>query len=97
MKARLYVDFNEMIEENLVLLSKTDFKIDSNGETIELKEGMTVEIYMDDENERNEKDNLVATGIVELNTEKDSKIILPKISLWALRFHRLHLKENQKN
>ena len=71
MKARLYVDFNEMIEENLVLLSKTDFKIDSNGETIELKEGMTVEIYMDDENERNEKDNLVATGIVELNTEKE--------------------------
>ena len=39
-EARLYVDFNEMIDDDLVLLSKTDFKKDSQGNLIELKEGL---------------------------------------------------------
>jgi hypothetical protein len=65
---RIYVDFNEMIEENLVLLSKTDFKQNSDGVPIELKEGMSIKIYSDDENDLNERDNLIADGIVELNT-----------------------------
>jgi hypothetical protein len=65
---RIYVDFNEMIEDNLVLLSKTDFKQNSAGITIELKDGMNIKIYSDDENNLNEEDNLIADGIVELNT-----------------------------
>ena len=64
---RIYVDFNEMIEDNLVLLSQTDFKKNSNGDTVELKEGMRIKIYSDDENDLNEKDNLIADGFVELN------------------------------
>ena len=64
---RIYVDFNELIEDNLVLLSKTDFKQNSDGVPIELKEGMKVKIYMDDQNESNEEDNLIAAGVVELN------------------------------
>jgi hypothetical protein len=65
---RIYVDFNEMLDSNLVLLSKSDFKKNSIGYTIELKEGMKVKVYMDDENHLDEPDNLIADGIVELNT-----------------------------
>ncbi|WP_185969078.1 hypothetical protein [Carboxylicivirga sp. M1479] len=43
-EARLYLDFKEMIEEDLVLLSKTDFKKDSEGNTIELSEGLRVKL-----------------------------------------------------
>jgi hypothetical protein len=64
---RIYVDFNEMIEDNLVLLSKADFKLDSDGNVVELKEGMFVKIYSDDLDENNNEDNLIAEGIVELN------------------------------
>lgn len=68
---RIYVDFNEMIEENLILLSKTDFKLDSGGNVVELKEGMSVKIYSDDLDENNNVDNLIAVGIVELNKYRE--------------------------
>jgi len=67
-EARLYVDFNEMIESDLVLLSQTDIKIDSLGNSIQLFEGKFVRIYTDDVNEQGKKDNLIAEGFVELNT-----------------------------
>lgn len=66
-EARLYVDFNELIDSDLVLLSQTDFKKDSKGNTVVLKEGMRIKIYSDDRNEKNEPDNLIAEGSVELN------------------------------
>ncbi len=65
--ARIYVDFNEMIEENLVILSETDIKEDSKGNKIKLKEGLKVKLYSDDLCSCNESDNLLADGIVELN------------------------------
>lgn len=64
---RIYVDFNEMIDSNVVLLSQTDFKKDSDGNTVELKDGMKVKIYMDDLNDLKEPDNLITDGTVELN------------------------------
>ena len=67
-EARIYVDFNEMIEEDLVLLSKTDFKEDSQGNRVELKEGMKVKLYSDDLSGCSQVDNLIADGVVELNT-----------------------------
>ena len=67
-QARIYVDFNEMIEENLVMLSETDIKEDSKGNKIELKEGLKVKLYSDDLCGCNESDNLIADGVVELNT-----------------------------
>ncbi|MBX2797030.1 MAG: hypothetical protein KTR31_05165 [Myxococcales bacterium] len=67
-RPRLYVDFNEMVEENLVLLSKEDEKIDSSGRTVTLREGLVVHVYMDDTNEAGEADPLVGGGVVELNT-----------------------------
>jgi hypothetical protein len=61
-KPRIYVDFNEMVTENIVLLSKDDAKSDSDGNMKTFYEGMPVNIYMDDIS--NEKvDNLIAEGI----------------------------------
>lgn len=68
---RIYVDFNETLEENLVLLSKTDSKLDSAGNAVELYEGLLVKIYMDDVDETGNVDNLIAEGIVEKNTITD--------------------------
>ena len=63
----LYVDFNEMLEHDLVLLSKDDLKKADNGETVLLHEGAQVTVYMDDENDDGHADRLVATGTVERN------------------------------
>jgi len=60
--------FNEMIEEDLVLLSTTDIKEDSQGNPIVLKEGLKVKVYSDDLSGCDEVDNLIADGVVELNT-----------------------------
>ena len=67
-RPRLYVDFNEMIEENLVLLSKEDEKIDSGGAVVKLTEGLRVYVYMDDIDENGKPDNLLAEGVAERNT-----------------------------
>lgn len=64
---RVQVDFNEMVEENLVLLSATDEKTDSNGNRVILKNGMRVYLYMEDVDEAGRPTNLLATGIVEEN------------------------------
>ncbi|MFC5048407.1 hypothetical protein ACFSTE_13715 [Aquimarina hainanensis] len=64
---KVTVDFNAMIACNLVLLSKTDFKKDSNQNTIKLKEGMKICVCMEDEDEFGKPDNLIAYGTVERN------------------------------
>jgi hypothetical protein len=66
-KPMLYVDFNEMLESNLVLLSAADTKVSSNGEVVSLCDGLEVTLYMDDTDEHGDPDNLVATGVVEAN------------------------------
>jgi hypothetical protein len=67
-RPRIYVDFNELLEEDLVLLSQTDVKPDSSGAPIQLQVGMRVHVYSDDVDEHGNPDNLVADGVVELNT-----------------------------
>lgn len=67
-EARIFVDFNEMVEEDLVILSESDTKEDSKGNKVLLKEGLKVKLYSDDLCGCNESDNLIADGIVELNT-----------------------------
>lgn len=62
-KARIYVDFNEMVDNNTVLLSRNDTKIDSKGNVIEFYDGMPVSIYMDDVDSNGKEDNLIAEGI----------------------------------
>jgi hypothetical protein len=61
-KARIYVDFNEMVTGNIVLLSKADTKIDADGNDVSFYEGMPVGIYSDDA-EDGKPDNLIADGI----------------------------------
>lgn len=64
-RPRLYVDFNEMVEPDLVLLSQADQKVDSAGNTIALHEGLLVYVYMDDVDELGRADPLLAQGRVE--------------------------------
>ena len=64
----LYVDFNEMVESDLVLLSQGDTRTAADGQEVLLYEGMPVRIYTDDEDEVG-PNNLVATGHVELNRD----------------------------
>ena len=61
--ARIYVDFNEMVTSNIVLLSKDDAKMDSEGNSITLYDRMPIRVYMDDVSESGETDNLIAEGI----------------------------------
>ncbi len=63
---RIAVDFNELLEENLVLLSKGDFKKDCLGNVVKLKEGMKVKIY-EYNDYKDEEEFLLAQGVVELN------------------------------
>jgi len=47
-RPRIYVDFNELLEPDLVLLSKTDVRADSSGAEVALVEGLRVYVYEDD-------------------------------------------------
>jgi hypothetical protein len=64
-RPRIYVDFNEMVEPDLVLLSKTDIKADSQGFPVRLNQGLTVHVYMDDPDEHGNPGVLIADGVVE--------------------------------
>jgi|AraplaF_Cvi_mTSA_1032040.scaffolds.fasta_scaffold07011_1 hypothetical protein len=64
----IYVDFNEMIERNIVLLSREDVKIDRNGNEVFLEEGLKVTVYMDDLDDNGNVDDLIANGTVVKNT-----------------------------
>lgn len=67
-RPRLPVDFNEMVEEDLVLLARDDKKRDSAGAVISFSEGMRVHLYMEDADEGGAPRLLLATGTVEKNT-----------------------------
>jgi hypothetical protein len=67
-QARVYVDFNEMLSADEVLLAQQDSKPDSAGNVIDFIEGKKVAVYMDDEDESGRPDRLIADGIALLNT-----------------------------
>lgn len=64
---RLYVDFNEMVSHDEVLLSQTDTKSDSFGNMVTLVEGMHLWVYSDDTDSSGRRDNLIAEGLVVRN------------------------------
>jgi hypothetical protein len=70
-RPRLLVDFNEMVEQDVVLLSRDDQRQDSSGNTVALTEGLRVYLYMPDSDETGAPTNLVATGVAELNRAAD--------------------------
>jgi hypothetical protein len=63
----LYVDFNELLESDLVLLSQHDTRQDAKGNTVHLYEGLIISIFSDDVDGNGNPDNLVAEGVVERN------------------------------
>ncbi|WP_120495930.1 hypothetical protein [Kiloniella sp. EL199] len=68
---RIVVDFNELIESDLVLLSQTDVREDASKNLITLYEGMEVIVFVEDCISRGDlliKCNLIANGVVEKNS-----------------------------
>lgn len=63
-----HVDFNEMIAEDVVLLSAEDYKLDTAGEAVQLHEGLLVSVYMLDLDQYGKKDDLLADGVVTRNS-----------------------------
>lgn len=61
------VDFNEMLEPDLVLLAKDDARLDLDGNEVLLAEGMAVAIFEEDADHDGRLDNLIASGVVERN------------------------------
>jgi hypothetical protein len=66
-RARLTVDFNELIEPDLVMLSQEDFKTDTSGTTVRFTENLPVFIYTDDPDENGNPGWLIADGVAEKN------------------------------
>ncbi|MEK8034985.1 hypothetical protein AACH06_29570 [Ideonella sp. DXS29W] len=65
MTTRVYVDFNELLAPDVILLSQSDTRVDRDGHTVKLVEGMELGVYSDD----NEPDDIVADGVVWRNTD----------------------------
>jgi hypothetical protein len=63
------VDFNELVDADLVLLSQKDEREDRDGNFLTLTEGMRVAIWDPDVDAAQVRDDLIATGVVVLNTE----------------------------
>ncbi|WP_306350329.1 hypothetical protein [Flavobacterium sp. '19STA2R22 D10 B1'] len=85
---RIYVDFNELIDMDIVLLSQEDTKLDAEGNSILLYEGKPINIYQDN-TEDDMVNNLVASGVV----EKNNSGVFP-ISKWVCRINEkgIHLE-----
>jgi len=68
-RPKFVVDFNELIEPDLVGLSAHDTRLSMSGETVALHEGLPVEVYSDDDRDFEERpDPLIASGIAVRNT-----------------------------
>ena len=63
-----YVDFNELMDIDVVLFSKTDVRKDASGNDVHISEGLEVAIYSDDIGLDGKPDNLIAEGVVIPNT-----------------------------
>jgi hypothetical protein len=66
-KPILSVDFNEMLNTDVVLLSQGDVKVDDTGNPIHLQVGMLVGLYSEDFDAEGKPDRLIADGTVERN------------------------------
>lgn len=61
---KLHADFNGLFGE-LLCLSHSDTCVDETGAIIQLRAGLTVTAFDEDFDENGERDDLIATGIVE--------------------------------
>ena len=65
---KLRADFNGLFG-NLLCLSHDDVAKDEHGALVQLREGMVVTAFDEDANERGERDDLIAHGVVERSPE----------------------------
>jgi len=65
-RPRLFVDLNNAVEEDLFLLSTSDSRVDSAGNTITFFAGLGVYVYNDDTiyNDDDELDPYIMSGLV---------------------------------
>lgn len=68
MTSRFSVDFNELIDHGLVMLSRTDDRHDVNGVPVTLVEGLQVEVQDENLYADGTHEILFARGVVEANT-----------------------------
>ena len=66
-RPRIRVDFNELVEPNLVLLSKTDVVLDSDGNEVFLVDGVKVFVYEFNSYDDGDEEYLLADGVAEAN------------------------------
>jgi len=62
-KPFLYVDYNERVAGNAILLSQADMKNDYHGNPIALYEGLEVVGYQEDEDMEGVRDDIIMEGI----------------------------------
>jgi hypothetical protein len=66
-RARIRVDFNELVKPDVVLLSQSDLVVDSAGLEISLAEGLPIFVYEYNRYADGSEDWLLADGFAELN------------------------------
>ncbi len=81
-KPRIKVDFNELMEPNLVLISQADERTDSKGNIIKLFSGAFVYLYEYNKYDDGEEEYLFAEGVVELNDK-----LMNKHAKWSCRIN----------
>lgn len=67
MAPRFSVDFNELVEQDLVLLSQTDLRQDIHGRFVLLEQGLHIELQEENRYADGCHEILFARGVVESN------------------------------
>lgn len=70
-RPRIEVDFNEFVDQDVVLLAAEDYRVDSIGQRIEMREGLRVYLYCDDSDDAGRPSYLLASGIAERHQATD--------------------------
>ncbi|MET3918892.1 hypothetical protein ABID97_005723 [Variovorax sp. OAS795] len=68
MAPRFSVDFNELLERDLIMLSQTDLRKDINGLPVLLVEGLPIEVQEENLYDDGTHEVLFARGVVEANS-----------------------------
>lgn len=96
-KPYLYVDFNEGISAfELYLLSKTDTKLDIDGNPVNIIAGMIFFAWDIDLDDNGEECILVADGAAELNTIKEGSWSSEKVK-WCCRIDGNSFRHEKKD
>lgn len=68
MTPRFSVDFNELLESDLVMLSQTDLRKEIDGSLVLLVDGLPIEVQQESLYDDGTHEVLFARGVVEINS-----------------------------